>query len=198
MRDNSAYRPIGANLTNTRRLVSNVQMQRLFQIAGWFVAFLIVILALVPPSLRPVTDRPHNLEHALIYLVTGASFEIGYPRRFFVNAIGLTAFAGAFELAKLWSSGRHARMSDFIVDALAHGCTDQCCNRESSCQLGAVHTWHIASIRCTAKFGRFQTIADIADFWREMGRSRLTHQRHGNRVGEGLMAGDQILEACYF
>jgi hypothetical protein len=121
-------------------------MQRLFQIAGWFVAFLIVILSLVPPSLRPVTDLPHNLEHALIFLVTGASFEIGYPRRFFVNAISLTAFAGAFELAQLWSSGRHARMSDFIVDALAHGCTDQCCKREkSSCQLGAVHTWHIAS-----------------------------------------------------
>src|SRR6478609_5529203 len=27
-----------------------------------------------------------------------------------------------------------------------HGCTDQCCKREeSSCQLGAVHTWHIAT-----------------------------------------------------
>jgi VanZ family protein len=94
-------------------------MQKLFQIAGWFVAFLIVILSIVPPSLRPVTDLPHNLEHALIFLVTGASFEIGYPRRFFVNAMGLTAFAGAVELAQLWSSGRHARMSDFIVDALA-------------------------------------------------------------------------------
>src|SRR6476661_9379142 len=27
-----------------------------------------------------------------------------------------------------------------------HGCTDQCCKREeSSCQLGAVHTWHLAA-----------------------------------------------------
>src|SRR4051812_29363428 len=27
-----------------------------------------------------------------------------------------------------------------------HGCTDQCCKREeSSCQLGAVHTWHITA-----------------------------------------------------
>src|SRR3954470_2132924 len=27
-----------------------------------------------------------------------------------------------------------------------HGCTDQCCLREeSSCQLGAVHTWHFAT-----------------------------------------------------
>src|SRR6476469_8816805 len=32
-----------------------------------------------------------------------------------------------------------------------HGCTDQCCKREeSSCQLGAVHTWHVASFRCDA------------------------------------------------
>src|SRR3954452_19958978 len=28
-----------------------------------------------------------------------------------------------------------------------HGCTDQCCKREeSSCQLGAVHTWHLADL----------------------------------------------------
>ena len=94
-------------------------MQKLFQIAGWFVVLLIVILSLVPPSLRPVTDLPHNLEHALIFLAIGVSFEIGYPRMIFVNAIGLTAFAGAVELAQLWSSGRHARVSDFIVDALA-------------------------------------------------------------------------------
>src|SRR5450631_2079772 len=34
-----------------------------------------------------------------------------------------------------------------------HGCTDQCCKREeSSCQLGAVHTWHIADNRGTATF----------------------------------------------
>jgi hypothetical protein len=32
---------------------------------------------------------------------------------------------------------------------------------ESSCQLGAVHTWHIASFRCGAEFGRYRGIADI-------------------------------------
>src|SRR3954463_8378873 len=32
-----------------------------------------------------------------------------------------------------------------------HGCTDQCCLREeSSCQLGAVHTWHFSAVRGTA------------------------------------------------
>src|SRR5665213_2199716 len=41
-----------------------------------------------------------------------------------------------------------------------------------------VRFWHLASIRCVAKFGRFQTITDIAESWREMARSLLTPSRH--------------------
>src|SRR4029450_3641954 len=38
-----------------------------------------------------------------------------------------------------------------------HGCTDQCCKREeSSCQLGAVHTWHLADIPLTPPNVRFR------------------------------------------
>src|SRR4051794_12507478 len=37
-----------------------------------------------------------------------------------------------------------------------HGCTDQCCLREeSSCQLGAVHTWHEAAVRRVQNYVRF-------------------------------------------
>jgi hypothetical protein len=36
-----------------------------------------------------------------------------------VVAIGLVIFAGAIELAQLFAPGRHARLSDFIVDASA-------------------------------------------------------------------------------
>ena len=32
---------------------------------------------------------------------------------------------------------------------------------ESSCQTGAVHTWHIASFRCDAELGRYRCIADM-------------------------------------
>src|SRR5450759_2716649 len=43
-----------------------------------------------------------------------------------------------------------------------HGCTDQCCKREeSSCQLGAVHTWHIASFAASQHFVRYWTRANI-------------------------------------
>ena len=44
-----------------------------------------------------------------------------------------------------------------------HGCTDQCCKREeSSCQLGAVHTWPLAdNFAATQQLGRFRSEADI-------------------------------------
>ncbi len=94
-------------------------MQRIFQIAAWFLALLIILLSLVPPLLRPITGFPHNLEHLLIFLAIGVFFVIGYPRNPLVHCIGLVIFAGLVEMAQFWDPGRHARMSDFIVDALA-------------------------------------------------------------------------------
>ena len=36
-----------------------------------------------------------------------------------------------------------------------HGCTDQACKREeSTCQLGAVHTWHLADLTRCLLLGR--------------------------------------------
>jgi VanZ family protein len=94
-------------------------IQRVFATAAWFLALLIILLSLVPPSLRPVTALPHNVEHFLIFLATGVCFLIGYPRKPLADAIGLAVFAGAVELAQRWAPGRHARVSDFMVDALA-------------------------------------------------------------------------------
>ena len=38
------------------------------------------------------------------------------------------------------------------IQGRTHGCADQCCKpEESSCQLGAVHTWHMVSVRCDAQ-----------------------------------------------
>jgi hypothetical protein len=34
-------------------------------------------------------------------------------------------------------------------------------NVKSSCQLGAVHTWHVAKFCCNAKLGRYRGKADI-------------------------------------
>jgi len=96
-------------------------MGKLPKTMAWLLVVAITVLSVVPPASRPVTYAPHNLEHILVYLATGLAFGIGYPKRPWTLAIGLVAFAGAIEFVQLFIPGRHARLSDFIIDALA-GC----------------------------------------------------------------------------
>lgn len=95
--------------------------QRIFQIAAWLLAAAIVVLSLSPPSYRPVTDAPHNLEHFAIFVLTGFAFAIGYPHRYSLNVFGLLGFCAFIEIAQLLVPGRHSRLTDFVVDALATG-----------------------------------------------------------------------------
>lgn len=74
---------------------------------------------MVPPDLRPETGAPHDLEHFLIYSAAGLAFGLGYPRKHGLLAILLLIYAASIEIAQLFVPGRHARLSDFIVDALA-------------------------------------------------------------------------------
>jgi len=93
-------------------------MLKTIRIAAWLLAAAIVVLSLVPPELRPILDAPHALEHFAIFSATGFAFGLGYGRQYSV-AIVLVFFAGVIEVAQLFVPGRHARLSDFIVDALA-------------------------------------------------------------------------------
>jgi VanZ family protein len=93
-------------------------MLKAARIAAWLLSATIVVASLVPPELRPTTDAPHDLEHFAIYAATGLAFGLGYGPRYPVT-IAMVIFAGAIEVAQLFVPGRHARLSDFIVDALA-------------------------------------------------------------------------------
>ena len=92
---------------------------RLFQFAGWACVVAIAALSLVAPSLRPVTILPHDVEHAAIFAITGFTLGLGYPNRTQLHMSALIIFAAAIELAQLYAPGRHARVIDFVVDALA-------------------------------------------------------------------------------
>ena len=94
-------------------------MQRVIRIAAWSFAATIVVLSLVPSDLRPETGFPRLLEHFLIFATTGAAFGLGYEAKRATLAIQLVLFAGSVEIAQLFAPGRHARLSDFIVDAIA-------------------------------------------------------------------------------
>ena len=93
--------------------------RRLFQLAGWAFVIAIAALSLVAPSLRPVTALPHDLEHAAIFAITGFALGLGYPSRIQLQMTAMIAFAAVIELAQLYAPGRHARVIDFVVDALA-------------------------------------------------------------------------------
>jgi VanZ family protein len=86
---------------------------------AWLLAVAIIVLSLVPASLRPETDLPHDLEHFAIFIAAGMAFGVGYSRKPGLVSVWLVTFAGAIELAQILAPGRHARLSDFIVDALS-------------------------------------------------------------------------------
>lgn len=93
---------------------------RLFRALTWILIALILVLSLVPPSLRPVTGAPHNLEHFAIFALCGFCFGLGYGIRL-TPAIGLAAFSAVVEVLQLLVPGRHARLVDLVVDSLACG-----------------------------------------------------------------------------
>jgi VanZ family protein len=87
------------------------------RIVGWLTLAVIVFLTISPASYRPVTKVGHNLEHLLIHLMLGITFGIGYARQWWLLALGLTGFTTALEFAQLFVPGRHARLTDLIIDA---------------------------------------------------------------------------------
>ena len=95
------------------------QGSKLARIAAWVLTAAIVILSLVPPTLRPETSAPHSIEHFAIYVATGFAFGLGYKHRHDLLAIVLVIFSGAIEIAQFFVPGRHARVSDFIIDAIS-------------------------------------------------------------------------------
>ena len=85
----------------------------------WLATLTVVVLSIVPPSLRPVTPLPHKGEHFAIFMMWGMVFALGYRIKLIYQQVCAVLFAGAIEFAQYWVPGRHARISDLMVDTLA-------------------------------------------------------------------------------
>jgi hypothetical protein len=59
-------------------------------------------------ALRVVSGAPHNVEHALTFLVTGIAFGLGYELRMTVSCAAAIVFCAALELLQLAVPGRFA------------------------------------------------------------------------------------------
>jgi VanZ family protein len=94
-------------------------MQILARIIAWGLATAITVLSLVPPSLRPETAFPHGLEHFAIYWAAGLAFALAYNLARIPLITLFVIFSAVIEIVQILVPGRHARLSDFVVDALA-------------------------------------------------------------------------------
>lgn len=89
------------------------------RITAWAIAATIVVLSVVPVSLRPETGAPSALEHFVIYASVGFAFGLSYLQPRTLLTMWLVTFAGCIEILQLIAPGRHARVSDFLVDSIA-------------------------------------------------------------------------------
>jgi VanZ family protein len=90
--------------------------EKLGRVAAGLIALVIVVLSVVPPSLRPVTAS-HMVEHLTIYVALGAALGLATPGRPRLQVIATLVFAATVELMQIGVPGRHARLADFAVDA---------------------------------------------------------------------------------
>jgi VanZ family protein len=89
------------------------------RVLAWVSLTIIVVLTLVPPAIRPVTSLPHITEHAAIFLLTGALFVLAYEIRISLFFIAAIVFSTCLELLQSYVPGRHARLSDALIDAIS-------------------------------------------------------------------------------
>ena len=96
-----------------------LQMTKPARGAAWALTATIIVFSVVPPHLRPVTPLAHNVEHFGIFYATGLAFALGYRHCNLLLPTSLVSFAATVEVAQLFVPGRHARLSDFLFDAVA-------------------------------------------------------------------------------
>ena len=94
-------------------------MRNTCRLVAWLLAAAIVALSCVPPTYRPVTAASHNFEHLAIFFAMGLAFGLAYQHRLRTLVFGLPAFCAVIEVTQQWVPGRHARLSDFLIDAAA-------------------------------------------------------------------------------
>jgi|SRR5215469_16236860 VanZ family protein len=91
----------------------------ILRIFAWLLAAAVTFATLGPPELRPHSNLGQDGEHTLAFILVGLAFAVAYPRHR-PSAAGLSVILiGVLELLQFVAPGRHPRLEDFVVDALA-------------------------------------------------------------------------------
>jgi VanZ family protein len=94
-------------------------MTILLRLIAWGLAAAVTFATLGPAHYRPQADLGQNSEHALAFVLVGLAFGLAYRRNRPLTALVAVVVTGAIEILQFWAPGRHARLSDFVVDVLA-------------------------------------------------------------------------------
>jgi VanZ family protein len=94
---------------------------KLAQIAVLTAVFAVVALTVVPADERLVTGLGQTAEHFLCFAIVGLVVPFSFPASLKKLLAAAVLFALAIELVQIPLPTRHARLSDFLIDALA-GC----------------------------------------------------------------------------
>lgn len=90
----------------------------LARLSAWLLAAAVTFATLGPARFRPRAPLGQDGEHALAFVLIGLAFGLAYRQHRLLTAAIAVMLTGALELAQLWAPGRHARLEDFMVDAL--------------------------------------------------------------------------------
>ena len=94
------------------------QAGAVMRLAAWIGLLIVVTITLGPPDLRPVSGAPHLIEHFAAFLLVGGAFAAGYRQREVALILAAILITAALELLQTLVPGRHARLGDFIVNAV--------------------------------------------------------------------------------
>lgn len=94
-------------------------MTIILRLLAWGLAAAIAFATLGPADHRPHSNLGQNGEHALAFVLLGLAFGLAYTRNRLLTAAFVVVFTGVIEVLQFLAPGRHARLEDFVVDALA-------------------------------------------------------------------------------
>lgn len=91
----------------------------ILRLVAWGLAAAIAYATLGPATQRPHSNLGQNGEHAFAFVLLGLAFGLAYARAPGRTAVLVIVYTGLVEVLQFLAPGRHARLSDFVVDALA-------------------------------------------------------------------------------
>src|ERR1700716_791799 len=94
-------------------------MTLILRIIAWLLTAAVTFATLGPARLRPHSDLGQDGEHALAFVLVGLAFGLAYGRNRLLTTAVAVVLIGTLEILQFWAPGRHARLEDFAVDALA-------------------------------------------------------------------------------